>query len=192
MLSSSIKENFKKGIEKISSTIGVEVLREQESIDAKVDAHVFSVDVNSFLNDPFLEDEVFGPSTILVMVNSHDELLLAAKKLSGHLTATIQGTENDLAENRELISILETKVGRIIINGYPTGVEVCHSMIHGGPFPATTSGQFTSVGTLAINRFVRPISYQNFNDTHLPDELKNANLLGIWRLIDGNWTKNSC
>ena len=97
----------------------------------------------------------------------------------------MHATEEDLKNYEDLISILERKAGRLIINGFPTGVEVCHSMIHGGPFPATTDNRTTSVGTLAINRFVRPVSYQNFPDNLLPDELKNNNTLGIWRLVNG-------
>ena len=90
----------------------------------------------------------------------------------------------------DLIAILETKVGRVIFNGYPTGVEVCHAMVHGGPFPATSDGRSTSVGTQAIYRFTRLICYQNFPDAALPDELKNENPLGIWRLVDGRMTRD--
>ena len=116
-------------------------------------------------------------------------MLEAAVRLEGHLTATIHGTEEDLAENTDLVRILEQKAGRILFNGFPTGVEVCHSMVHGGPFPATTESRITSVGTLAINRFVRPVSYQNFPDILLPDELKNDNPLNIWRLVNGERKK---
>jgi NADP-dependent aldehyde dehydrogenase len=116
-------------------------------------------------------------------------LLQAAKKLHGHLTASVIGTPEDLEEHRDLISILEQKAGRLIINGYPTGVEVNHYIVHGGPFPATTDSRTTSVGTLAITRFSRPVCYQNFPDNLLPDELKENNPLDIWRLVDGERTK---
>jgi NADP-dependent aldehyde dehydrogenase len=106
------------------------------------------------------------------------------------LTATIHGTEQDLAAYSELINILEQKVGRLIFNGFPTGVEVCHSMVHGGPYPATTAPQSTSVGTAAIKRFARPVCFQDFPDSILPEPLKDRNPLKIWRLINGELTKN--
>jgi hypothetical protein len=99
--------------------------------------------------------------------------------MEGHLTATIHGTEEDLAEHRDLIAILESKVGRLLFNGFPTGVEVCHAMVHGGPYPATSDGRSTSVGTQAIFRFARPFCYQDFPDSALPAELQNGNPLGI-------------
>ena len=101
-----------------------------------------------------------------------------AKRLHGHLTATIHGTEDDLREAAELVSVLETKVGRLLFNGYPTGVEVCHAMVHGGPFPATSDSRTTSVGTRAIVRFARPVCYQDFPDASLPTELRRGNPLG--------------
>lgn len=114
-----------------------------------------------------------------------EELLHAAQALEGHLTATVHGTPDDLIEYADLIRVLERKVGRIVINGFPTGVEVCHAMVHGGPYPATTNVQSTSVGTNAIKRFARPLCYQDFPDALLPDELKHDNTLGIWRMVDG-------
>ena len=105
------------------------------------------------------------------------------------LKATVFGNSNDFEEYKELFSILELKVGRVLINGYPTGVEVCHSMVHGGPFPATTAAQSTSKGTNAIKRFVRPICYQDFPDELLPLALKDTNPLNIWRLVNGNLEK---
>jgi 2,5-dioxopentanoate dehydrogenase len=115
--------------------------------------------------------------------------LRIARELEGHLTATIHGTEQDLREFADLIAILERKVGRLIFNGFPTGVEVCHAMVHGGPFPATSDGRSTSVGTQAIYRFCRPVCFQGFPDAALPDELKNENPLGIWRMVDGELTR---
>lgn len=117
-------------------------------------------------------------------------MLELARSLHGHLTATIHGTESDLAEYAELVRILERKVGRLIFNGYPTGVEVCHSMVHGGPFPATTAPQTTSVGTGAILRFSRPMCYQDFPQAALPQELKDGNPMGIWRMEDGSVLKH--
>jgi NADP-dependent aldehyde dehydrogenase len=112
-------------------------------------------------------------------------MLAAAEKLEGQLTATVHGTEEDLKAHADLLAILRTKAGRLLFNGFPTGVEVCHAMVHGGPYPATADGRSTSVGTRAIERFARPVCYQNFPDTALPDELKEGNPLGLWRLVDG-------
>ena len=136
-----------------------------------------------------LEEEVFGPSTLTITADTKDELMQAAKNLGGHITATLHGTEKDLKEYADLISVLEQKVGRLIINGYPTGVEVCHSMVHGGPFPATSDSRTTSVGTGAITRFTRPVAYQAFPGFLLPAELKDENPLDILRLINGEWRK---
>jgi len=102
---------------------------------------------------------------------------------------TIHGTEEDLREFADLLEILKHKVGRILFNGYPTGVEVCHAMVHGGPYPASTDSRATSVGSQAIFRFARPVCYQDFPDTALPAELKDGNPLGIWRMVDGNFTR---
>ena len=112
-------------------------------------------------------------------------MLAVARSLEGQLTATVHGTEADLEANRELLAVLETKVGRVLINGFPTGVEVCHAMVHGGPFPATSDGRSTSVGTRAIHRFTRAFCYQGYSDALLPAELREANPLGIRRLVDG-------
>jgi NADP-dependent aldehyde dehydrogenase len=112
-------------------------------------------------------------------------MLDIAGKLSGHLTATVHGTDEELADYRELLDILEQKAGRVVINGFPTGVEVCSAMVHGGPFPATTDSKTTSVGTAAIYRFARPVCYQNMPQSLLPRELRNENILSIYRLVNG-------
>lgn len=154
-------------------------------------AALYQTEISSFLADSDLSEEHFGPSTLLIDYSSKEQILDAARKLEGHLTATIHGTEEDLREFSELISILENKVGRIVFNGFPTGVEVCHAMVHGGPYPASTDGRTTSVGTQAIFRFARPVCYQNLPDSALPPELRNANPLGIWRMVDGNTTQQA-
>jgi NADP-dependent aldehyde dehydrogenase len=114
-----------------------------------------------------------------------------ARRLDGQLTATIHGTPADLAAHAWLTAILEDKAGRLVVNGFPTGVEVCASMQHGGPYPATTDSRTTSVGTAAILRFARPVAYQNFPQSSLPLELQDANPRGIWRQVDGQLTKNA-
>jgi 2,5-dioxopentanoate dehydrogenase len=150
---------------------------------------LFETDASSFLGSG-LDAEVFGPTTILVEHSSRDQVLAIARALEGHLTATIHGTDEDLREFAELIAILETKVGRLVYNGFPTGVEVTHAMVHGGPYPSTSDGRSTSVGSQAIFRFTRLVCYQGFPDTALPDELKDANPLGIWRMIDGQMSRD--
>ena len=147
---------------------------------------LFEVSLPEFLKEESLEEEIFGPTTLLVRYGSEDELLVAAGQLHGHLTATIHGTEEDLSNSSELVRVLEGKVGRILFNGFPTGVEVCHAMVHGGPFPATADGRSTSVGTRAILRFARPVCYQDFPDASLPPELQQTNPLRIMRMVNGD------
>jgi NADP-dependent aldehyde dehydrogenase len=145
---------------------------------------LFETDASAFLGSD-LDAEIFGPTTILVRHASRDQVLAIARSLEGHLTATIHGTDQDLHEFADLLAILETKVGRLVFNSFPTGVEVTHAMVHGGPYPATSDGRSTSVGSQAIFRFTRLVCYQGFPDTALPDELKDANPLGIWRMVNG-------
>lgn len=191
MLTSGIQNNFQRGIERVSGIEGVTLLAKgkSEGEGYRGIPHLFHSTAALFLQKHELEEEVFGPSTIALTAQSREELLQAARQLSGHLTATIHGTEEDLQEYAELFSILEQKVGRILVNGYPTGVEVCHSMVHGGPYPATTDSRTTSVGTLAIHRFTRPVSYQNFPQSLLPLELKDDNPCSVWRLVNGERRK---
>jgi NADP-dependent aldehyde dehydrogenase len=152
---------------------------------------LFETDAKSWLADDTLHAEIFGPSTIVVHAGGREDLLEIARKLEGDLTATIHGTEEDLRDNAELIAILETKVGRILFNGFPTGVEVCQAMVHGGPYPATSDSRTTSVGGRAMLRFARPVCYQDFPESALPDELRTANPLGILRLVDGRYVRSS-
>lgn len=148
-------------------------------------AKLFVLGVEQYLAAPALADEIFGPDTLLVHCNHTEDFVRAATALDGHLTATLFGDEEDLAGNRELIQILEQKAGRLIFNGFPTGVEVGHAMVHGGPYPATSDPRFTSVGSLAIYRFARPVCFQGFPQAMLPPELQDSNPLGIARLRDG-------
>ena len=148
-------------------------------------AQFFTTSLDEFLREPALSEEIFGPNTLLVHCDSSADYLRAAHALDGHLTATLLGTEEDLANNRELIAVLEQKAGRLIFNGFPTGVEVAPAMVHGGPYPSTSDARFTAVGSAAIFRFARPVCFQNFPDALLPDELQSQNPLSIQRLIDG-------
>jgi NADP-dependent aldehyde dehydrogenase len=151
---------------------------------------LFETDAASFLKSD-LDAEIFGPTTLLVQHSSREQILAIARALEGHLTATIHGTEEDLREFADLIAILENKVGRLIFNGFPTGVEVTHAMVHGGPYPSTSDGRSTSVGSQAIFRFARPVCYQDFPESALPDELQPANPLGIWRMLDGQMSRDA-
>lgn len=150
---------------------------------------LFQTEAAAFLQSD-LSGEIFGPTTLLVNDASREQILAIAKSLGGHLTATIHGTEDDLRDYADLIAVLETKVGRLLFNAFPTGVEVSHAMVHGGPYPSTSDGRSTSVGSQAIFRFARPVCYQGFPDATLPDELKNANPLKIWRMVDGEMRRD--
>lgn len=152
---------------------------------------LFTVCLDQLIGQPELAEEIFGPDTLLVHCDSTADYLRAARALDGHLTATLLGDEDDLVAHRELVRILERKAGRLIVNGFPTGVEVTHAMVHGGPYPATSDPRFTSVGTQAIYRFARPVCFQNFPQALLPLELQDANPLGIRRLRDGKPEESS-
>ena len=138
-----------------------------------------------FLHYPNLLEEVFGPASLLVECATEDEMIAVAKHIDGQLTATLQLADADAALAQKLLPILERKAGRILCNGYPTGVEVTHAMVHGGPSPATSDSRVTSVGTMAIDRFLRPVCYQDFPAALLPAALQNENPLHLTRLIDG-------
>jgi len=193
LLTSGIRSAYQHEVQSRKKHEGVVTIAEgqqpNEGPAFHVGVHVFEVDAPTLLENAELESELFGPSTLLVRFASKEQILQVARSLSGHLTATIHGTEDDLREFAELLQILRNKVGRLIFNGYPTGVEVCHAMIHGGPYPASTDPRTTSVGAQAIHRFARPVCYQDFPDAALPDELKDANPLGIWRMVDGQLTR---
>lgn len=191
MLTAGICSSYQSAVSSRKAAAVAELVAEAPSKDGtgfQAYTALFETDAAAFLRSD-LQDEIFGPTTLLVRHSNREEVLAIARSLEGHLTATIHGTEQDLAEYADLIAVLESKVGRLIINAFPTGVEVCHAMIHGGPYPATSDGRFTSVGSQAIFRFARPVCYQGFPDGALPEELKNANPLGIWRMIDGEMTR---
>jgi 2,5-dioxopentanoate dehydrogenase len=192
LLTQGIRSSYESGIKSRRNKTNLKLVAEAaapQNGQPAVTAVLFETDAQSFLKDPELSAEIFGPSTLLVRHSRREEVLEIARQLEGHLTATIHGTEEDLRDFADLIAILEDKVGRLIVNGFPTGVEVSHAMVHGGPFPATSDGRSTSVGTQAIFRFSRPVCFQGFPDSALPDELKDGNPLGIWRMIDGEMTR---
>ena len=187
MLNSGIGSAYDSGANSFNKNKAVETLARGEAGEGDCQAEVllFRTTSDSFSNDDSLGAELFGPSTLIVTHDNKDKMLALARSLEGQLTATVHGTDADLVANGDLLEVLETKAGRVLINGFPTGVEVCHSMVHGGPFPATSDGRSTSVGTNAIERFSRDVCYQSFPDSLLPRELQEDNPLKIRRMIDG-------
>jgi NADP-dependent aldehyde dehydrogenase len=195
MLHGGICESYHQGMARASKLGGVKLLaRSKENPDARKthgEPVLVYTDAKNFRKHPELAEEVFGPFAVLVSAQTMSELEDIAENLEGQLTATVHGTPNDLQQAKRLLQILERKAGRLLINGFPTGVEVCPAMNHGGPYPATTDVRFTSVGTAALYRFVRPICYQNFPAPLLPEALKDENPYGIWRLVNGTLTKGA-
>src|SRR5258705_1654030 len=192
MLSPGISASYQSVISSRSSHADVETVvppARQGNGSCDATTALFRTDAKTFLANPELSEEVFGPSTSVISYSDREQLLQLAGALEGQLTATIHGSEEELRANSDLLRILETKVGRLLFNGYPTGVEVCHSIVHGGPYPPTSDGRSTSVGTRAIFRFARQVCFQGFPNAALPDELKDENPLGIWRLVDGKLTQ---
>ena len=193
MLYPNIRKAFEQATERLKSTSGVTAnSRPQTAADAsltQVNAALFSTDATHFLRQHELREEVFGPASLVVACGTPEELESVANSLEGQLTATVHANADDLKRYRGLISILETKVGRLLFNSFPTGVEVSAAMQHGGPYPATSDSRTTSVGTAAILRFVRPLCYQDCPQELLPAELQDANPLHILRLVDAEWKR---
>lgn len=192
MLTSGIASQYQRKLTQRTEADGARLVTTSEATRtaaASTAAFLLEADAEQILSQPELSDEIFGPVTLLVRYNNRDQILEIAHSLQGHLTATLLGKEEDLAAHQDLIAILERKVGRLIFNGYPTGVEVCHAMVHGGPYPATSDGRSTSVGTQAIFRFARPVCYQNLPQSALPEALKDTNPLHLQRMINGSMTR---
>ncbi len=194
MLTEGISKSYRSGISSRQSHSHVNTVAQAPSNGA-ASTHaapvLMQIDAADLLANPELSTEVFGPSALVIRYDSREQLMELAGDIEGQLTATLHGSDADLAAFADLIAILERKAGRLIVNGFPTGVEVCHAMVHGGPYPATSDSRATSVGTYSIYRFVRPVCYQDFPQASLPVELKNGNPLGIMRLIDGQLTRDA-
>jgi 2,5-dioxopentanoate dehydrogenase len=191
MLTDDIGKKFVDGAARLISRPGVEPVGGPDtSAKSPVPGKPVLVKTTgeTFLSDPGLKQEVFGPVTLLVVANNGSELRQIAGSFQGELTAAVFGEEEELNREAALLDLLTERVGRVICNGYPTGVTVCHSMQHGGPYPATTNSRETSVGTAAIRRFLRPVCFQDCPDELLPEELKSHNPGKILRLVDGVWT----
>ncbi|MEO9241523.1 aldehyde dehydrogenase (NADP(+)) [Pseudomonas inefficax] len=186
MLNAGTLRSYTQGVQRLHQHPGVRHLAGAEQTGDQAQAQLFQADVSLLLNgDALLQEEVFGPATVAVAVADEAELRRAVQALHGQLTATLIAEPEDFQRFAALVPVLERKAGRLLVNGYPTGVEVCDAMVHGGPYPATSDARGTSVGTLAIDRFLRPVCYQDYPDALLPDALKNANPLGLQRLVDG-------
>lgn len=190
MLHEGIFKNYSDSREKALSQPGVELIAVAETAAMLNEGlpTIASTSAKKFIDNPLLHREVFGPYSIIIICNDTKEMNQVALHLEGQLTITVMATEKDISENETLMELLKNICGRFILNSVPTGVEVCTSMHHGGPFPATTDSRFTSVGADGIKRFARPIAFQNWPDKLLPDELKNENPLQIYRTVNDELT----
>jgi 2,5-dioxopentanoate dehydrogenase len=193
MVASTLKSAYEAGLAANAAVEGVRVAGRAGAAGpnaaTEARAAVLVTEARTVAENERLSHEVFGPATLAVECGSREELLALARSIRGQLTATVHGTARDLEEYADLLAILRRKVGRLVIDGMPTGVEVCHSTQHGGPYPATTDSRSTSVGSAAILRFARPLAYQNAPESILPDELRAENPRGIMRLVDGVLTR---
>lgn len=174
MLHAGIKDNYLAGVGRLSLLPEVELFAGRSvaaGAGCFVSPALFLTSAATFIDDPRIGEEVFGPSAVIIACDSFVQMKQAAEALAGQLTASLHATVSEEEQCRELFAILETKAGRLILNSFPTGVEVCHAMVHGGPYPATTDSRSTSVGTEALRRFLRPICYQGFSASLLPVEV---------------------
>jgi len=188
MLTPGIHAAYQDATAQVDAVAGVEKIAWGQPADGQpnaAQAALYVTDAQHLLNTPQLLDEMFGPAAIVVRARDLDELLQVAEHLEGQLTATLHLEDADHDAARRLLPILERKAGRILANGFPTGVEVCHAMVHGGPFPSTSNAMFTSVGASAIARFLRPVCYQDMPDALRPDAIADSNPLGLRRMVDG-------
>lgn len=189
MLHRGIHQAYEQGIHRIQALEEVLVTAKASGADpsrGQASAILFETDSETyFKHQDVLREEVFGPSSVVLRCPEPAAMVRFAESMDGSLSATVHGTPADLEEYRELIDVLQTKVGRLVINGYPTGLEVCPSLHHGGPYPAATHSHFTSIGLGAYLRFVRPFCFQDVPESLLPEELQNSNPRGIWRMVNG-------
>lgn len=188
MLTAGIHEAYTSGITRFGATHGLRLVGQgsTEGVGCAAQAALYEVDAADFITNPELQDEVFGPTALVVIFESEAQMLQAAEQLHGQLTATVHAKQADYALAAKLLPILERKAGRVLFNGFPTGVEVSHAMVHGGPFPATSDSRSTSVGATAIDRFLRPVCYQGLPADLLPEALRDDNPLGLARVLDGD------
>ncbi|MDZ4795768.1 MAG: aldehyde dehydrogenase (NADP(+)) [Bacteroidota bacterium] len=192
MLHAGIFKNYRKKKDDMLKQDGVELVAVSDTKPAlnQGSPTIASASGQTFLKNPLLHQEVFGPYSLVIRCKDMKEMLQVANQLEGQLTATLMATENDIRIHDKIIDAVKNICGRFILNSVPTGVEVCLSMQHGGPYPSSTDDRFGSVGADAIKRFVRPLAFQNWSNELLPEELKNENPLGIWRTVNNQLTKD--
>lgn len=187
MLHAGIQKAYCSGVERLAANPKVKLVAQGQAGSGVTQgqAALFTTDAESFLADEALQQEVFGASSLIVRCSDLQTVQRILEHLEGQLTVTLHMDSDDTAAARSLLPTLERKAGRVIADGWPTGVEVSHAMVHGGPFPATSDSRSTSVGTLAIKRFLRPICYQDLPEALLPESVKDGNPLGVPRRVDG-------
>ena len=185
MLTPGIADAFAKGVTKLTGEADLIVRGETSDSETTCRAALFATDAKSFLKSETLQAEVFGSSSLVVRCADAAEMRAVAENIEGQLTATVHADESDLEDARQLLPLLELKAGRILFDGWPTGVEVCHAMVHGGPSPATSDSRTTSVGARAIERYLRPVCYQDVPKSLLPSAIADGNPDNLWRRIDG-------
>jgi NADP-dependent aldehyde dehydrogenase len=172
MLTDGIASAYRSGRDRVAKAAGVQELLTSTCDQRNASPYLYRVSGKDWLANHELAEEVFGPLGIIVTVSGPDEMLAVARSLQGQLTCTIHMDAGDTAAAQALMPIIERKAGRLLVNGFPTGVEVCDAMVHGGPYPASTNFGATSVGTLSIRRFLRPVAYQNMPEALLPVDLR--------------------
>jgi NADP-dependent aldehyde dehydrogenase len=192
MLTPGISRTYLQGRNQLAEQEGVTVLAYgQEATGNQAQPALLKTSAEAFINNPLLEEEVFGPMALVVECETQAQMLQLINGLSGHLTSTLHAAGGDQALAQSVSAAISQKVGRVLFNGWPTGVEVAHAMTHGGPYPASTDSRSTSVGSTAIDRWVRPVSWQNAPEAVLPQALQSSNPLQIWRKVDGQITQES-
>jgi NADP-dependent aldehyde dehydrogenase len=187
MLTAGIHQAYVDAVGRRHGLDGVQLVAQgsAEGTGCAAQAALYACDAATYIASPALEEEIFGPASLLVACRDEDEMLAVARHLEGQLTATVHATGDDRELAAGLLPTLERKAGRVLFNGFPTGVEVSHAMVHGGPFPATSDARSTSVGATAIERFLRPVCYQDVPADLLPEALRDDNPLGLARMVDG-------
>jgi len=190
MLNAGTLNSYVSGLSHLAEHAGIQHLAGQEQQGEQALPQLFKADVELLLaGNQLLQEEIFGPTTIVIEVEDKAQLLQALSSMNGQLTTSLIADESDLAEFADVVPVLEEKAGRLLLNGYPTGVEVCDAMVHGGPYPATSDARGTSVGTLAIDRYLRPVCYQNYPQNLLPEALRDENPLNLLRLVNGEMSR---
>lgn len=190
MLTPNIARSYAAGVETLGGAADLIARGAAGGIETCGQAALFSTDAQSFLGNEDLQAEVFGASSLIVRCADDAEVRAVATGIEGQLTVTVHADASDEQAAGELLPLLELKAGRILFNGWPTGVEVCHAMVHGGPFPATSDSRTTSVGARAIERFLRPVAYQDVPKALLPSAVADGNPDHLWRRIDGRLTQD--